>query len=76
MHAYMNAKGRIIIPSAIRRKFGLKQGVRIQVNVDKQTHRIILTLITRDRIHGLRGKYKGKGLLKASAVEKNRSKNI
>ena len=35
---------------------------------------IILTPITRAYIHGLRGKYKGKGLLKALMAEKQREK--
>ncbi|MEK7815406.1 MAG: AbrB/MazE/SpoVT family DNA-binding domain-containing protein [Pseudomonadota bacterium] len=76
MHANITTKGRIVIPSEIRRKFGLKEGVRIRVNIDERTHKIILTPITREYIQSLRGKYKGRGLLKALAAEKKRSKNI
>lgn len=72
----MTAKGQIVIPSKVRRKFGLKEGVRVQVDMDEQTHKIILTPITREYIQSLRGKYKGKGLLKALAAEKKREKEL
>lgn len=75
MHAYMTTKGRIVIPLEIRRKFGLKEGVRVQVGMDELTHKIILTPVTREHIRRQCGKYKGKRLLEALAVEKNRSKN-
>ena len=76
MNTYMTVKGQIVIPSKVRRKFGLKEGVRVQVDVDEQTHKIILTPITREYIQSLRGKYKGKGLLKALAAEKKREKEL
>lgn len=76
MDTYMTVKGQIVIPSKVRRKFGLKEGVRVQVDMDEQTHKIILTPITREYIQSLRGKYKGKGLLKALAAEKKREKEL
>ncbi len=76
MDTYMTVKGQIVIPSKVRRKFGLKEGVRVQVDVDEQTHKIILTPITREYIQSLRGKYKGKGLLKALAAEKKREREL
>src|SRR6266540_1194556 len=76
MESYMTVKGQIVIPSKIRRKFGIKEGTRIQVEVDEQAHRIILTPVTRDYIQNLRGKYKGKGLLAALAAEKKREKDL
>lgn len=72
----MTVKGQIVIPSKVRRKFGLKEGVRVQVDVDEQTHQIILTPITREYIQSLRGKYRGKGLLKALAAEKKREREL
>lgn len=74
MESYMTVKGQLVIPSKIRRKLGMKQGTRVQVEVDEQAHRIILTPVTRDYIQNLRGKYKGKGLLAALAAEKKREK--
>ena len=76
MHAYMTTKGRIVIPSEIRREFRMREGTRVRIDVDEQTRRIILTPITRERIQSLRGKYKGKGLLKALVAEKNREKGL
>ena len=76
MHAYMTTKGRIVIPSEIRREFRMREGTRVRIDVDEQTRRIILTPITRERIQSLRGKYKGKGLLKALAAERKREKGL
>jgi AbrB family looped-hinge helix DNA binding protein len=76
MDTYMTVKGQIVIPSKIRRKLGMKEGTRIQVDVDEQAHKIVLTPITREYIQSLRGKYKGKGLLKALAAEKKREKEL
>jgi AbrB family looped-hinge helix DNA binding protein len=72
----MTVKGQIVIPSKIRRKLGMTENTRIQVDVDEQMHKIILTPITREYIQSLRGKYKGKGLLKALAAEKKREKEL
>jgi AbrB family looped-hinge helix DNA binding protein len=76
MDTYMTVKGQIVIPSKVRRKLGMKEGTRIQVDVDEQAHKIVLTPITREYIQSLRGKYKGKGLLKALAAEKKREKEL
>ena len=76
MDTYMTVKDQIVIPSKVRRKLGMKEGTRIQVDVDEQAHKIVLTPITRDYIQSLRGKYKGKGLLKALAAEKKREKEL
>jgi len=76
MDSYMTVKGQIVIPSKIRRKFGIKEGTRVQVDVDELAHRIILTPVTPDYIQSLRGKYKGKALLAALAAEKKREKEL
>ena len=76
MDSYMTVKGQIVIPSKIRRKFGIKEGTRVQVKVDEQAHRIILTPVTPAYIQTLRGKYKGKRLLAALAAEKKREKEL
>ena len=76
MDTYMTVKGQIVIPSKVRRMLGMKEGTRIQVDVDEQAHKIVLTPITREYIQSLRGKYKGKGLLKALAAEKKREKEL
>lgn len=70
------SKGQIVIPSAIRRKFGIKEGTQIQINVNDDATEIILTPITREYVHSLRGKYKGKGLLKALMSEKKKEREL
>lgn len=74
METYATTKGQIVIPSSVRRKLGITEGTRIQIEVDEKTNRIILTPVTRAYIHSLRGKYKGKSLLKALATEKAKEK--
>lgn len=76
METYATVKGQIVIPSSVRRKLGIKQGTRIEIEVDEGGQRIILTPITREYVHSLRGKYKGKGLLKALMAEKQREREL
>lgn len=66
----MAAKGLLPIPPAIRRKFGMTARTRVHMDVDEQTCKIVLTPITREYILSLRGKYKGKKLLKSLALAK------
>lgn len=75
METHTTAKGQIVIPSAIRRRLGIQPGTHIQVELDEDSGRIILTPVTREYIHSLRGKYKGKKLLEALAEEKQREKS-
>ena len=70
METYATSKGQIVIPSSVRRKMGIENGTRIQIDVDDQGRRIILTPITRGYVHSLHGKYRGKELLKAFTLEK------
>ncbi len=74
METYMTGKGQIVIPAKVRRKLGIKVGTRVQVDVDESAQRIILTPITREYIDALRGRFKGKGLIKALAAEKTRDR--
>ncbi len=70
------SKGQVVIPSKVRRKLGIKEGTHIQIDVDEANKRIILTPVTREYVHSLRGKYKGKGLMKALIAEKNLEKEF
>jgi AbrB family looped-hinge helix DNA binding protein len=74
METVATTKGQVVIPFEIRRKLGIEAGTRIQVEMDEAAGQIILTPITREYIHSLRGKYRGKNLLKALADEKAREK--
>lgn len=75
MHSAVAVKDQITIPSAIRRKLGIRKGTRIHIEVDEISKRIILTPITRDYIHSLRGRLGGRGLLKALLEEKELEKH-
>jgi AbrB family looped-hinge helix DNA binding protein len=72
----MTVKGQIVIPAKVRRRFGIKEGTRLQVDVDEKAHKIILTPITSEYIQSMQGRYRGKGLLKALAAEKKREKEM
>ena len=61
-----------MIPSSLRKKLGIKEGTRIQIELDEDSGEIILKPITREHVHSLRGKFKGKGLLKALLAEKKK----
>jgi AbrB family looped-hinge helix DNA binding protein len=76
METIVTSKGQVVIPSTIRRKLGMKEGTYLQIDVDEQTRKIVLTPITREYVHSLRGKYKGKGLMKALMAEKQREKEL
>jgi bifunctional DNA-binding transcriptional regulator/antitoxin component of YhaV-PrlF toxin-antitoxin module len=56
--------------------FGIKEGTRIQIEVDESAKEIILRPITREYVHSLRGKFKGKGLLEELMAEKERERKL
>jgi AbrB family looped-hinge helix DNA binding protein len=70
MESYATTKGQIVIPASLRRRFGIKEGTRIEIEADERTQSIVLKPITREYIQRLRGKHKGKGLMKALMAEK------
>jgi AbrB family looped-hinge helix DNA binding protein len=76
METTATSKGQIVIPSSVRRKFGIKEGTRIQIEVDDAAKEIILKPITREYVHSLRGKFKGKGLLEELMAEKQRERKL
>ncbi len=69
-------KGQIVIPSSVRRKFGIKGGTQIQIQTDEKSHHIILIPITREYIFSLKGKYKGKGLMKTLMEERRKEREL
>jgi AbrB family looped-hinge helix DNA binding protein len=76
METTATSKGQIVIPSSVRRKFGIKEGTRIQINLSDDEKEIILTPITREYVHSLKGKFKGKGLLKALMADKKKEREL
>lgn len=76
METTATSKGQIVIPSSVRRKFGIKEGTRIQIVVDDNAREIILKPITREYVHSLRGRFKGKGLLKALMADRTKEREL
>ena len=74
--AVATSKGQVVIPSKIRPQLGIKEGTYLQIDVDEVNKRLILTPVTREYVHSLRGKYKGKGLMKAFMADKKREKEL
>ena len=74
METTMTSKGQIVIPSELRRKYGLKEGVRIQVIDDGE--QIVLQPITPEYVRKVRGLLKGnkgmKALMQDRQLEKER----
>jgi AbrB family looped-hinge helix DNA binding protein len=74
METTTTSKGQIVIPSSIRRRLGIKEGTRIKI--EEKGNELILKPITREYVHSLRGKLRGKGLMKALMAEKKREREL
>jgi AbrB family looped-hinge helix DNA binding protein len=72
METYATTKGQIVIPSTLRRKYGIKVGTKILVFDDGE--RIILKPVTEQYLKGLQGTLKGKGALKVLLQERTRDR--
>ena len=68
METYVTAKGQIVIPVELRRKYGIKSGTRIVITDNGDS--ITLKPITEQYIRSLRGSLRGKGVLKALVEER------
>lgn len=76
METIATSKGQVVIPSKIRKQLGIKDGTYLQIDVNAVTKQIILTPVTREYVRSLRGKYKGKGLMKALMADKKREREL
>jgi len=74
METSATVKGQVLIPVALRRKYGIKPGTRIQVY--EEDGRIILQPVTREQIRRVRGMFKGSGMLKTLLAERKRDREI
>ncbi len=54
----VTTKGQLVIPSELRRKFGIRKGT--QVAFAEENHRIVLQPLTPEFVRSLRGSLKGK----------------
>ena len=76
MEAVATSKGQFVIPSKVRKQLGIRDGTYLQIDVNAITKQIILTPVTREYVRSLRGKYKGKGLMKALMAENKREREL
>jgi AbrB family looped-hinge helix DNA binding protein len=76
METIATTKGQIVIPSKVRSRLGIKEGTRIQIEINEKDQSITLKPITRQYVHSIRGKLKGKGLLKALMAEKKKERGL
>ena len=71
---YFSVKGQVVIPSRLRRDFGIEQGTRAIVY--REGERIVLRPITLQHYRSMRGSLKGKGALKALMAERKRERDL
>ena len=63
METYATTKGQIVIPAALRRKYGIKAGTKLVVT--EYDNGILLKPVTEESLKSLQGALQGKGVLKA-----------
>ena len=74
MEIRATAKGQIVIPAVLRRKYGIKNGTRIVV-IDSGDS-IILKPMTEEYLKKLQGSLKGKGGLKTLLDERRKDARL
>ena len=72
METYATVKGQIVIPAALRRKYGIKSGTKIIVTDIGDA--ILLKPVTEQYLKNLQGSLKGMGGLKALVEERRKDK--
>ena len=72
VETYATVKGQIVIPVALRKKYGIKNGTKIIVTDIGDA--IVLKPVTEQYLKNLQGSLKGKGGLKALLEERRKDK--
>jgi len=72
METYATIKGQIVIPAALRRKYGIKNGTKIIVTDIGDA--ILLKPVTEQYLRNLQGSLKGRGGLKVLVEERRKDK--
>lgn len=72
MDTYATVKGQIVIPAALRRKYGIKNGTKIIVTDIGDA--IVLKPVTEQYLRNLQGSLKGKGGLRTLVDERNKDR--
>ena len=60
----------------MRRKLGIKEGTRIQIELNEDAKEITLKPMTPAHVHSLLGKFKGKGLLNTLMADKKKEREL
>ena len=68
METHVTAKGQIVIPAELCRKYGIKNGTRIVITDNGDS--ITLKPVTEQYLKSLQGSLRGKGVLKALVEER------
>jgi AbrB family looped-hinge helix DNA binding protein len=68
MDTYATVKGQIVIPAALRRKYGIKAGTRIIVSDNDEE--IVLRPVTEQYLRKLQGSLKGSAALQVLMQER------
>ena len=72
MEIYATIKGQIVIPAALRRKYGIKNGTKIIVTDIGDA--ILLKPVTEQYLRNLQGSLKGRGGLKVLVEERRKDR--
>lgn len=74
----VTTKGQIVIPSKIRRQFGIKAGTKVHFVIEPsekhQEEKIVLEPVTPEFYRKLRGSLKGTGVLQSLIEERAKDK--
>ena len=72
METYATVKGQVVIPAALRRKYGIKKGTKLIVTDTEDG--IVLKPVTEQYLKNLQGSLKGQGGLKVLLEERSKDK--
>ena len=72
METHVTVKGQIVIPAALRRKYGIKNGTKIIVTDTGDA--ILLKPMTEQYLRNLQGSLKGTGALKVLLDERRKDR--
>jgi AbrB family looped-hinge helix DNA binding protein len=70
----VTTKGQLVIPSRLRRKYGIRKGTRVAIVEDNE--RLILQPLTREFIHSLCGWLKGSKALEYLLEERKKDREL
>jgi AbrB family looped-hinge helix DNA binding protein len=76
METTITSKGQIVIPSRVRKNFGIEEGTRIELIEDRAAGVIILKPVTAQYVHSLRGMLKGTAALDALKADRQKEQDL